>query len=65
MLLSSPFIPGRLIQDNILIAQELLRGYNRKNGPKRCAMQIDIQKAYDIVSWVFLEDILVRFGFHI
>ncbi|GJT52972.1 RNA-directed DNA polymerase, eukaryota, reverse transcriptase zinc-binding domain protein [Tanacetum coccineum] len=43
----SAFIPGRHIQDNILIAQELLRGYNRKNGPKRCAMQIDIQKAYD------------------
>ncbi|GJS37202.1 RNA-directed DNA polymerase, eukaryota, reverse transcriptase zinc-binding domain protein [Tanacetum coccineum] len=26
---------------------QLLRGYNRKNGPKRCAIQIDIQKAYD------------------
>ncbi|GJV14338.1 RNA-directed DNA polymerase, eukaryota, reverse transcriptase zinc-binding domain protein [Tanacetum coccineum] len=60
----SAFIPGRHIQDNILIAQELLRGYNRKNGPKRCAMQIDIQKAYDTVSWSFLEDILGKFGFH-
>lgn len=59
----SPFIPGRHIQDNILIARELLRGYNRKNGHKRCAMQIDIQKAYDSVSWKFLEDILVAFGF--
>nr|GEX65717.1 hypothetical protein [Tanacetum cinerariifolium] len=27
--------------------EELLRGYYKKNGPKRCAMQIDIQKAYD------------------
>ncbi|GKC87562.1 hypothetical protein Tco_1148211 [Tanacetum coccineum] len=54
----SAFIIGRHIQDNILIAQELLRGYNRKNGPKRCAMQIDIQKAYDTVSWSFLEEIL-------
>ncbi|GJU60172.1 RNA-directed DNA polymerase, eukaryota, reverse transcriptase zinc-binding domain protein [Tanacetum coccineum] len=44
--------------------KELLRGYNRKNGPKRCAMQIDIQKAYDTVSWNFLEDILGKFGFH-
>ncbi|GJW17457.1 RNA-directed DNA polymerase, eukaryota, reverse transcriptase zinc-binding domain protein [Tanacetum coccineum] len=43
----SAFIPGRHIQDNILIAQELLKGYNRKNGAKRCAMKIDIQKAYD------------------
>ncbi|GKB13443.1 RNA-directed DNA polymerase, eukaryota, reverse transcriptase zinc-binding domain protein [Tanacetum coccineum] len=60
----SAFIPGRHIQDNILIAQELLRGYNRKNGSKRCAMQIDIQKAYDTVSWSFLEDTLGNFGFH-
>ncbi|GJX66900.1 RNA-directed DNA polymerase, eukaryota, reverse transcriptase zinc-binding domain protein [Tanacetum coccineum] len=59
----SAFIPGRHIQDNILLAQELLRGYNRKNGPKRCAMQIDIQKAYDTVSWSFLKDTLLHFGF--
>nr|GEX01225.1 hypothetical protein [Tanacetum cinerariifolium] len=33
---------GRLIQDNILITRELLRGYNRKNGQKRRAMKIDV-----------------------
>ncbi|GKA05135.1 RNA-directed DNA polymerase, eukaryota, reverse transcriptase zinc-binding domain protein [Tanacetum coccineum] len=60
----SAFIPGRHIQDNILIAQELLRGYNRNNGPQRCAMQIDIQKAYDTASWSFLEETLGKFGFH-
>nr|GEW08179.1 RNA-directed DNA polymerase, eukaryota, reverse transcriptase zinc-binding domain protein [Tanacetum cinerariifolium] len=60
----SAFIPGRHIQDNILIAQELLRGYNISNGPKRCAMQIDIQKAYDTVSWNFMEKALLGFGFH-
>ncbi|GJW86813.1 RNA-directed DNA polymerase, eukaryota, reverse transcriptase zinc-binding domain protein [Tanacetum coccineum] len=60
----SAFIPGRHIQDNILLTQELLRGYNRKQGAKRCAMKIDIQKAYDTVSWKFLEDVLKEVGFH-
>nr|GEY14494.1 RNA-directed DNA polymerase, eukaryota, reverse transcriptase zinc-binding domain protein [Tanacetum cinerariifolium] len=60
----SAFIPGRNIQDNILLTQELLKGYNRKNGPKRCALKIDLQKAYDTVSWSFLKTILERFGFH-
>ncbi|GJX69516.1 RNA-directed DNA polymerase, eukaryota, reverse transcriptase zinc-binding domain protein [Tanacetum coccineum] len=60
----SAFIPGRQIYDNILITQELLRGYNRKNGPKRCALKIDLQKAYDTVNWSFLECILKKFGFH-
>nr|GEW86093.1 hypothetical protein [Tanacetum cinerariifolium] len=60
----SAFIPGRNIHDNILLTQELLKGYNRKNGPKRCALKIDLQKAYDTVSWSFLKTILERFGFH-
>nr|GEX46196.1 hypothetical protein [Tanacetum cinerariifolium] len=60
----SAFIPGRNIQDNILLTQELLKGYNRKNGPKRCTLKIDLQKAYDTVSWSFLKTILERFGFH-
>ncbi|GKA28993.1 RNA-directed DNA polymerase, eukaryota, reverse transcriptase zinc-binding domain protein [Tanacetum coccineum] len=58
----SAFIPGRHIQDNILITQELLKGYNRKNGPKRCAMKIDIQKAYDTINWDFLKEVLLMVG---
>ncbi|GJY19322.1 hypothetical protein Tco_0390813 [Tanacetum coccineum] len=46
------------IQDNILLSQELFKGYDRKEGLKRVAMKIDIQKAYDTVNWKFLEDIL-------
>ncbi|GJS99851.1 RNA-directed DNA polymerase, eukaryota, reverse transcriptase zinc-binding domain protein [Tanacetum coccineum] len=60
----SNFIPGRHIQDNILITQELMKGYNRKNGPQRVAMKIDIQKAYDTVNWNFLKKALEEFGFH-
>ncbi|GJT20553.1 RNA-directed DNA polymerase, eukaryota, reverse transcriptase zinc-binding domain protein [Tanacetum coccineum] len=60
----SAFIQGRTIQDNILLTQELLKGYNRKGGSKRCSLKIDIAKAYDTVSWEFLRSILTLFGFH-
>ncbi|GKD23624.1 RNA-directed DNA polymerase, eukaryota, reverse transcriptase zinc-binding domain protein, partial [Tanacetum coccineum] len=60
----SAFVHNRHIQDNIVLSQELLRGYERKDGPRRIAMKIDIQKAYDTVNWQFLEAILKGFGFH-
>ncbi|GJV34890.1 RNA-directed DNA polymerase, eukaryota, reverse transcriptase zinc-binding domain protein [Tanacetum coccineum] len=49
----SAFIQGRNIQDNILLTQELLKGYNRKGGSKRCALKIDIAKAYDTIHGYF------------
>nr|GEV49391.1 hypothetical protein [Tanacetum cinerariifolium] len=52
----SAFIPERHIQDNILVAQGLLKGYNKKNGARRCVMKIDIQKAYNTVNWDFLRE---------
>ncbi|KAJ9564713.1 hypothetical protein OSB04_000679 [Centaurea solstitialis] len=60
----STFIPQRQIGDNILLAQELMRGYHRQRGAKRCAFKVDIQKAYDMVNWSFLEQSLKYFGFH-
>ncbi|GKD99172.1 RNA-directed DNA polymerase, eukaryota, reverse transcriptase zinc-binding domain protein, partial [Tanacetum coccineum] len=60
----SAFIPGRLIQDNILLAQDLMQCYNRVGGPKRVAFNIDIHKAYDTVSWDFMEQLIKHFGFH-
>nr|GEU39994.1 hypothetical protein [Tanacetum cinerariifolium] len=60
----SAFIPGRRISDNILIMQELMHNYHRNRGSPRCAFKIDIQKAYDTVDWKFLENILIKFGFH-
>nr|KAJ0197187.1 hypothetical protein LSAT_V11C700342420 [Lactuca sativa] len=49
----SAFIPGRSITDNILLSQELVRGYHRDRGFSRCALKVDIQKVYDIVSWFY------------
>ncbi|GKD04846.1 putative reverse transcriptase domain, reverse transcriptase zinc-binding domain protein [Tanacetum coccineum] len=41
-----------------------MHNYHRNRGPPRCAFKVDIQKAYDTVDWCFLENILVKFGFH-
>ncbi|KAL0305174.1 UNVERIFIED_CONTAM: putative ribonuclease H protein [Sesamum calycinum] len=57
------FVPGRSIGDNILLAQEMFTGYNRQGLPKRCALKVDLRKAYDTVEWDFLIAALQLFGF--
>ncbi|GJX32724.1 RNA-directed DNA polymerase, eukaryota, reverse transcriptase zinc-binding domain protein [Tanacetum coccineum] len=59
----SAFIAGRQITNNILLAQELIKGYNRKQKFKRVAFKIDLQKAYDTIDWSFLKVILEHFEF--
>ncbi|GJZ52696.1 RNA-directed DNA polymerase, eukaryota, reverse transcriptase zinc-binding domain protein [Tanacetum coccineum] len=59
----SDFVPRRAITDNILLTQELLKGYNCINGPIRVSFKTDIPKAYDAVNWNFIEDMLQNFGF--
>ncbi|XP_075091778.1 uncharacterized protein LOC142171947 [Nicotiana tabacum] len=51
------FVQGRSMMYNVLICRDLLRHYNRKTTP-RCLMKIDFRKAYDMISWEFLEKAL-------
>ena len=46
----SAFVQGRSIADNVLITQELMLNYHRDIGPPRCALKVDIKKAYDTIS---------------
>uniref|UniRef100_A0A803QGG4 Reverse transcriptase domain-containing protein n=1 Tax=Cannabis sativa TaxID=3483 RepID=A0A803QGG4_CANSA len=55
------FIQGRSIAHNIMILQDLLKNYNRKNISQRCIIKVDISKAYDTVNWDFLEAFLNAF----
>ncbi|KAL0310172.1 UNVERIFIED_CONTAM: hypothetical protein Scaly_2954200 [Sesamum calycinum] len=57
------FVPGRSIADNVLLAQELLSGYNQKKLPPRCTIKVDLQKAYDMVDWDYLLAVLHLFKF--
>ncbi|XP_062103874.1 uncharacterized protein LOC133814991 [Humulus lupulus] len=52
------FIKHRTLASNVLIFQYLIKGYNRKNSSPRCAMKIDPSKAYDLIDWDFLENLL-------
>ncbi|XP_068331501.1 uncharacterized protein [Pyrus communis] len=60
----SAFVVGCRIGDNILFVQELFRGYNLNNGTRRCAIKVDIRKAYDTLDWKFLLGVLLAFNFH-
>lgn len=59
----SAFIPGRNIQDNIILAHELVRGFERKNASQMFACKIDLRKAFDSVDWAALTKILSLMGF--
>lgn len=56
------FIPKRSIAENILLAQELVWDYHKNQGKPRCALKVDIMKAYDSVSWSFILHCLHCFG---
>ena len=64
---TKPKVPswgGRKIVDNNLLSQELLHHYDRKSTKKvRCAMKVDLMKAYDSVRWDFVIKALELLGF--
>ncbi|WZZ15546.1 hypothetical protein YC2023_108635 [Brassica napus] len=50
----SAFIKERLLMENVLLAIELVKDYHSDNISLRCALQVDISKAFDSVQWTFL-----------
>ncbi|CAL1357332.1 unnamed protein product [Linum trigynum] len=54
----SAFIKGRLISDNVLLAHEMVRLYNRKAISPRCALKVDVMKAFDSVDWGYLRTVM-------
>ena len=46
-----------------MMAQELVRGYGRTTLSSRCAIKIDLQKAFDTVDWNFLMQVLSIMNF--
>lgn len=57
------FVRGRSILHNVMIGQDLLRGYTHAKISPRCMMKLDLQKAYDSVDWRFLLCLLEAYCF--
>ena len=57
-LAQSAFVKGRKMSDNVLLTQDILRDYHKTNGKPRVVAKVDIIKAYNIVDWNFLNDLL-------
>lgn len=50
----SAFIKDRLLVENLLLATEIVKDYHKEDVSPRCAIKIDIAKAFDSVNWQFL-----------
>lgn len=59
----SAFVKGRLLMENVLLASKLVRDYHKESVSPRCAMKIDISKAFDSVQWSFILNGLLAMGF--
>ena len=60
----SSFVPGRQITDNIIIYQEVLHSMpSKKRGNSIMLIKIYLKKAYDLLSWSFIEDAIEKADF--
>jgi hypothetical protein len=63
--LQSAFVPGRSIQDNSIIAHELLHSFKLKRGKGGFMfLKMDMEKAFDKMEWNLILVILQSLGFH-
>ena len=50
----SAFLPGRLLAENVLLATDLVQGYNTHALSARGMLKVDLRKAFDSVRWDFI-----------
>lgn len=62
----SAFIEGMMLTDNALIAFKINHYMERRTQGNRgwAGLKNDISKAYDRLEWDFIQNMMVKFGFH-
>ena len=58
----SAFVKGRCIHDNVILVQQTAKFLHQQKQP-RILLKLDISKAFDSVSWLFLLEVLLKRGF--
>ncbi|XP_019241816.1 PREDICTED: uncharacterized protein LOC109221832 [Nicotiana attenuata] len=53
----------RLIMENVLLAQEIIQRINSYNKGGNIIIKLDMEKAYDRMSWEFINAVMRKFGF--
>lgn len=43
------FMPGRLLSENVLLAIDLVQGYNLRRYESKAMLKVDLRKAFDSV----------------
>jgi hypothetical protein len=56
------FIQKRCIHDNFIYVQQVIKDLHKKRTPA-LFIKLDISKAFDLVNWPFLLDIMTHLGF--
>lgn len=57
------FVKGRNILDNILLAQEMAQSIKNSIRGGNVILKLDMNKAYDSISWLGLLKVMRKFGF--
>lgn len=59
----SGFVKGMSITENVLLAYEMIQKLDTKIRGNNVVLKLDMEKAYDRLSWLFILHTLRHFGF--
>lgn len=59
----SVFVKGRCIIENVLLTQEIVTDIRKRGKTANVVIKLDMDKAYERVSWLYLTRVLRKIGF--